>query len=116
VLEPLGNERPPGKAGQNNWGSSFDVLGPTCACPCARLLIKLALYSCFQHVWCTFTRVHMGDLEDRVKSFFQARYQSPRPPYTGELIFTFRMGKKFASSQCSEVMSYFRNVILKKFK
>ena len=80
VEDPSGKQGARGNAGQKSCESSFDSMDPVCA----RFLMKVALYSCFQHIWCTFARGSDRErLEGRVKKIvLQARYRSPRS-YTG---------------------------------
>jgi len=49
-------------------------------------LPKLALYSCFQHVWCTFTRGSNGSLGVRWNKFpGSLSFAKPPPPITLEI-------------------------------
>ena len=63
-------------AGQKAGESSFDPPGPC-----------IAFYSCFQHVWYTFTRGSDHGVEGWVKFFFKLVVVDHDPaPYTGESI------------------------------
>ena len=68
-LDPL-EIRGPWKRWCKSWGRKLGVEFPVDS--------AYALYSCFQHVWYTFTR---GSDEvvwgHRVTKYFQARYRSP---------------------------------------